>query len=95
MACREWYVLDYLIMVAKLRFVDSKDGDSVPEVTWSNFCTLDFHHGSVPGETRSNHCVEHNFSDELSHTRRREGSTELDRETLHQARRRPNSAELF
>ena len=67
MAYGYWDTLEYLGMVAKQGFVDSKDGDSVPEVTWSNFRTLDFHLDSVPGETRSNHCVGRSFNDRLSH----------------------------
>ena len=68
MAYRGWHAFDYLNMVAQQGFVDSKDGDSVPEVTWSSFLTLDYHLDSVPGETRSNHCVEHSFNDRLSHS---------------------------
>ena len=68
MAYRDWYGFDYLNMVAKLGYVDSKGIDSVSGVTWSNCRALGFHHDSVPGETRSNHCVEHNFNDRLSHS---------------------------
>ena len=73
MAYKGWKSLDYLNMVAKQGFVDSKGINSVSEVTWLNFRTLGFHHDSVPGETWPNHCVEHNFSDELSHSEETRG----------------------
>ena len=64
----DWVLSDYLNMVAKLGHVDSKVINSVSEVTWLNSGALDYHLDSVPGETRSNHHVEHNFSDRLSHS---------------------------
>ena len=76
MAYKGWSILDYLNTVAKQGCVDSKGIDSVSEVTWSNCRALDFHHDSVPGETWSNHCVEYNTNDRLSH---REETPELRR----------------
>ena len=48
MAYRDWHAFDYLNMVAKLGHVDSKGINSVSEVAWLSFRTLDFHHDSVP-----------------------------------------------
>ena len=57
MAYKGWNSLDYLNMVAKQGFVDSKGISSVSEMTWLNSGALGYHLDSVPGETRSNHCV--------------------------------------
>ena len=67
-AYRDWYAFGYLNMVAKLGYVDSKGISSVSEMTWLNSGALGYHLDSVPGETWSNHCVEHNFNDRLSHS---------------------------
>ena len=46
MAYRDWYTFGYLNMVAKLGYVGSKDGDSVPgrlgrTTAWSTTSTAD------------------------------------------------------
>ena len=73
MAYIDWVLSVYHNMVAKLGHVDSKGINSVSEVTWLNFRTWDFHLDSVPGETRSSHCVEHTFSDRLRHSEETRG----------------------
>ena len=52
MAYMDWVLSDYLNMVAKQGFVDSKGIDSVSEVTRSSYCALGFHHdGHTLGHT--------------------------------------------
>ena len=73
MAYMDWVLSDYLNMVAKLGYVDSKGINSVSEMTWLSSGALGYHLDSVPGETRSNHCAEYNFNDRLSHSEETRG----------------------
>ena len=77
-----WAMSDYLDMLAKQGFVDSKDIDSVSKVTWSTRRSLDFHHDSVPGEIWS-HIVNEDFLNDLSHSEETRG--------LHRARPRDSA----